>query len=65
MFSLIKVVDKILGLSAKELEIRQAINELRALSDKDLSDLGLSRCNIEHAVRHGRKGVDFNDYRAA
>jgi uncharacterized protein YjiS (DUF1127 family) len=39
-------------------EIRQAIRELRSLSDRDLSDMGLTRSEIEYAVRHGRKGID-------
>ncbi|TXH69481.1 MAG: DUF1127 domain-containing protein [Thiothrix sp.] len=39
-------------------EIRQAILELRSLSDRDLNDMGLSRSEIEYAVRHGRKGID-------
>ena len=39
-------------------EIRQAIRELRSLSDRDLSDMGLARSEIEYAVRHGRKGID-------
>ena len=32
---------------------RRAINELRALSDRDLNDMGLSRGMIPHAVRNG------------
>lgn len=39
-------------------EIRQAIRELRSLSDRDLNDMGLARSEIEYAVRHGRKGID-------
>lgn len=39
-------------------ELRQAIRELRSLSDRDLSDMGLARSEIEYAVRHGRKDID-------
>ncbi len=30
---------------------RETLNELRALSDRDLSDLGLSRANIRYVAR--------------
>jgi len=41
-----------------ESEIRQAIRELKAMNDRELDDLGLARADIEHAVRHGRAGID-------
>jgi len=43
---------------AAEREIRWAVAELRQYSDAELSDLGLSRRNIERAVRFGRPGID-------
>lgn len=64
MFSLLKYIDSHMGLSSKERKIHQAIKELNALSDHDLNDLGLSRSNIAHAVRYGRKDADFSDYHA-
>ena len=44
--------------SVSESEIRSAIRELRSLSDRDLGDMGLSRSEIEYAVRNGRRGID-------
>lgn len=64
MISLIHLIDRFLGLSDKEKSVRQAINELNALSDRDLDDLGIARGNIANVVRNGRKGDEFNDYHA-
>ncbi len=36
----------------------KAIAELNAYSDAELADLDLVRGEIEHAVRHGRSGID-------
>lgn len=44
---------------------RQAIRELRSLSDRELDDLGLSRTGIVDAVNHGRPGIDRDDDRHA
>lgn len=38
---------------------KRAINQLRALSDRELSDIGISRGEIRHIVTHGRY-VDNN-----
>ena len=35
---------------------RRAINQLRAMSDRDLMDMGLSRGMIPNAVRQGVSG---------
>ncbi|MBO0614188.1 MAG: hypothetical protein RL122_2161 [Pseudomonadota bacterium] len=43
--------------NVSEFEIRRAIRELEALSDRDLSDMGLARSEIKHAVRYGRKAA--------
>ena len=40
------------------LEIREAERQLKALSDKELRDLGISRGEIPHVVRNGRPGID-------
>ena len=39
---------------SKRSEIRAAIKELQALNDKDLADIGISRGEIAHVVKHGR-----------
>jgi uncharacterized protein YjiS (DUF1127 family) len=45
------------GANLSELEIRRAIHQLEALSDRDLSDMGLVRSEIKHAVRYGRQAA--------
>lgn len=40
--------------------LRRDIEELRALDDRILRDIGLSRSDIDPAVRHGR---DFDRYK--
>ncbi len=45
---------------AHEVEIKRAIRELQGLNDRELNDLGLSRYNIERAVRNT---VEANDQR--
>jgi len=35
-------------------EVRAAIKELRALNDKDLADIGISRGEIAHVAKYGR-----------
>jgi|SRR5690349_21314938 uncharacterized protein YjiS (DUF1127 family) len=39
-----------------EADYAQAVAELKASSDADLRDLGISRANIEEVVRYGRPG---------
>lgn len=39
---------------------RKAIAELRALSDSQLKDIGISRGNITHAVIYGKDDIDQN-----
>ena len=64
MTNLLQAIDHVLCFSNEEKEIRRAIRELRALSDRDLNDLGFSRSNIENVVRNGRKDLDFNNFHA-
>jgi uncharacterized protein YjiS (DUF1127 family) len=39
---------------ADERRMRNAIGELHQLDDRALADIGIARCGIEFAVRHGR-----------
>ena len=39
---------------ADEWLLRSAIRELHELDDRTLADIGITRCGIEYAVRHGR-----------
>lgn len=43
-----------------EREVRQAVAELNALDDRELEELGLTRSNIEYAVRYGRPQDQLN-----
>lgn len=43
---------------SNENAIREGIAELKACSDAELHDLGISRGEIAHVVRFGRPGVD-------
>ena len=40
--------------SEHEKGIRQAIHELESYTDRELSDIGIVRCDIETVVRNGR-----------
>lgn len=46
-------------------ERRRAIRELRALSNKELQDIGISRDSIVDAVKNGRPGAAYPEVRAA
>jgi uncharacterized protein YjiS (DUF1127 family) len=39
---------------ADEWLLRSVIRELHHLDDRTLADIGITRCEIEYAVRHGR-----------
>ena len=42
----------------KSTDIKKAINELSAYSDRELAELGVSRNGIEEAVRFGRQNIE-------
>ena len=44
----------LLGALAREHEIRRSIKELASLDDRMLRDIGLTRWDVERAVRFGR-----------
>jgi uncharacterized protein YjiS (DUF1127 family) len=43
-----------LGSLVKEVRIRRSMTELSGMGEHMLHDLGLTRGDIEHVVRHGR-----------
>jgi len=43
----------------------KAIRELQKYTDKELSDLGISRGTIVSAVKHGRTGIEQDAHREA
>src|SRR5262245_9235471 len=45
---------------ADERLMRNAIRELHQLYDRALADIGITRCGIESAVRHGRPQAQQN-----
>ena len=46
-----------------ELAKEKAVEELRAYSEKELHDLGITRDSIEDVVQHGRPGIEREDQR--
>jgi uncharacterized protein YjiS (DUF1127 family) len=46
------------SINQQEKEIRKAIDELNNYSDRELSDLGITRNSIEFVVRNGRPRLD-------
>jgi hypothetical protein len=43
-----------------EVEIKLAIRALKTYSDRELTDMGISRCDIENVVRYGNAANDLN-----
>jgi uncharacterized protein YjiS (DUF1127 family) len=52
--ALMKAIKRWIARISNERRIRRGINELMALDEHQLSDIGLTRGNIEHAARYGR-----------
>jgi uncharacterized protein YjiS (DUF1127 family) len=44
----------------EEVKIKQAITALKTYSDRELADIGISRSEIENAVRFGKPANDSN-----
>ena len=44
--------------SRQQTQVEQAVAELRAYNDNELSDLGIGRDQIVDAVLHGRPGIE-------
>jgi uncharacterized protein YjiS (DUF1127 family) len=56
----VKAVNRLFAWIRNKRRIRRAIDELMALDDRMLSDIGLARGNIEHAARYGRLSSTVN-----
>jgi uncharacterized protein YjiS (DUF1127 family) len=50
---------------AEEKELKRMIRELKSYNDRELADIGIPRCKIEHAVRYGIVANDPNPDRYA
>jgi uncharacterized protein YjiS (DUF1127 family) len=48
------LLNAIVNTVSRELAARKAIRELNNYNEHELADIGLNRCQIEHAVRSGR-----------
>jgi len=48
---MLKLKNKITSWLRRQARMRTAINELNALSDRDLSDMGIARADISRVVR--------------
>lgn len=49
-----KIISNLNSWLKRQERIRNAVRELNALSDRDLSDIGISRCDIKKVVVGGR-----------
>jgi uncharacterized protein YjiS (DUF1127 family) len=56
----VKAVNRLFAWIRNKRRIRRAIDELMALDDRMLSDIGLTRGSIEPAARYGRFSTTVN-----
>jgi uncharacterized protein YjiS (DUF1127 family) len=52
--SVVPTVTQVAAAKVSRKSIRKAVNELRSYSDRELTELGLSRQSIKEVVRYGR-----------
>ena len=57
MSKVLKLFRNAVFLNKEEIEIRQAIKELRSMNDRELTELGLARTDIKAAVRKKNKAA--------
>ncbi len=51
---LVELVRRVARVIAEEVRTRRNTRELMAMSESMLKDIGLSRAEVDHAVRYGR-----------
>jgi uncharacterized protein YjiS (DUF1127 family) len=49
----VQAIKRLIARIRNERRIRRAVDELKALDDRTLADIGVTRGDVEHAVRYG------------
>jgi len=49
-----KLINEMYSWLKRQEKVRNAVRELNNLTDKDLSDIGIARCDINRVVREGK-----------
>jgi len=51
---MLNLKNKVTGWLNRQSRLRRAVRELNALTDRDLADIGISRCDIRKVANGGR-----------
>jgi uncharacterized protein YjiS (DUF1127 family) len=57
LMALLGAPRRVWGLILREMAARRAMQSLASLDDRMLRDIGIDRCQIDYACRHGRHAV--------
>jgi uncharacterized protein YjiS (DUF1127 family) len=57
------LIGRLLASAAREIRMRRDLAMLQSLDDAMLHDIGLSRGEVEHVVRHGRPLAPWAEWR--